>query len=100
MQFWVSSGWRSQACQQWSSDEAVDRYGSQDEARRWVLPPDRSAHVAGHAVDVGPTDAMSWLSRHGADLGLCQVHADELWHHELTAVRGGTCPPRAPDAAG
>jgi len=61
----VTSGWRSAAYQRSLFDDAVARYGSPDAARAYVLGPDRSAHVTGHAVDIGPTDATSWLSQHG-----------------------------------
>lgn len=62
----VTSGWRSRE-QQHLFDEAVDEYGSEEEAVRWVSTPETSAHVTGDAVDLGPTDAMSWLSQHGSD---------------------------------
>jgi hypothetical protein len=35
------------------------------------------------AVDLGPADATAWLSRHGADHGLCPVYRNEPWHYEL-----------------
>lgn len=60
-----------------------------------VLSP--SAHVTGDAVDIGPTEAMYWLSQHGSRYGLCQTYANEVWHFELTVERGGECP--APVAA-
>ena len=96
--FHVSSGWRSAAYQQALLDAAVERYGSADAARAYVLGPDESAHVTGRAVDIGPTDAMSWLARHGADFGLCQTYANEMWHFELAVERGGRCPAPARDA--
>ncbi|SOD98674.1 VanZ family protein [Blastococcus haudaquaticus] len=90
--FHVSSGWRSAAYQQALFAAAVERYGSVEAAREWVLRPDESAHVTGDAVDVGPTDAMSWLAQHGADYGLCQTYGNEMWHFELAVERGGECP--------
>lgn len=90
----VNSGWRSAALQEQLLREAAVRYGSREEAARWVATPATSAHVRGEAVDVGPWDATAWLSEHGADLGLCQVYANESWHYELRpgAVDAG-CPP-------
>lgn len=96
----VTSGWRSRAHQQRLFDEAVDRYRSVSEARRLVAEPDRSAHVRGDAVDIGPTDAAYWMQRHGARFGLCQTFANEVWHYELRVGPGGYCPPPASDASG
>ncbi len=96
----VTSGWRSAAYQQALFDDAVGEYSSAEAARTWVLGPEESAHVRGAAVDVGPTDAMYWLSWHGSDYGLCQTYANEVWHYELTVERGGECPPPAASPAG
>lgn len=89
----VTSGWRSPEHQERLFREAVATYGSEEEASRWVAPSDRSAHVSGDAVDLGPTAAVEWLSRHGARFGLCQVYGNEPWHFELRpeAPREG-CP--------
>ena len=97
LDFHVSSGWRSAAYQQALFDAAVEEYGSPDAAREWVLRPDESSHVTGDAVDVGPTDAMYWLSRYGSDHGLCQTYGNEMWHYELAVERGGQCPAPAAD---
>jgi D-alanyl-D-alanine carboxypeptidase len=98
--FVVTSGWRSAAYQQALLDDATITYGSLEEARRWVNTPELSTHVTGDAVDIGFTDANSWLSQHGADYGLCQTYANEMWHFELATEPGGTCPLQRPDAAG
>ncbi len=89
----VTSGWRSTSYQQRLLDDAVDRYGSRAEAARWVSTPTASAHVSGHAVDVGSTDAAAWLAANGAQFGLCRVYGNEPWHFELrpSAVHDG-CP--------
>ncbi|WP_439658832.1 M15 family metallopeptidase [Lentzea sp. HUAS TT2] len=88
----VTSGWRSAEYQQRLLDEAVELYRSEEEARRWVHPPDKSAHVTGKAIDIGPTNADDWLIQHGADYGLCQAYANEMWHFELLTTPGGQCP--------
>lgn len=88
----VTSGWRSRAHQERLFDEALARYGSAEEAARWVASPDSSAHVSGDAVDVGPTDGALWLEEHGAAYGLCRTYANEIWHYELLTSPGGTCP--------
>ncbi|GAA1771781.1 M15 family metallopeptidase [Nocardioides hankookensis] len=95
----VTSGWRSKAHQRRLLAQAVTRYGSEAEARRYVATPRTSAHVTGDAVDVGPTDGAYWLDRHGADYGLCQVFANEIWHFELATSPGGECPALLPDGA-
>jgi LAS superfamily LD-carboxypeptidase LdcB len=89
----VTSGWRSAGRQSELLREAVAQYGSAAEAARWVATPERSEHVAGKAADLGPANAVTWLSGHGAAFGLCQVYRNEPWHFELrpAAVHHG-CP--------
>ena len=96
----VDSGWRSPAYQERLRREAVSRYGSEDEAARWVATPDTSAHVLGDAVDIGRPGAAAWLSEHGAAYGLCRIYGNEPWHYELRpdAIQRG-CPPMYADAA-
>ncbi|KRA39168.1 MULTISPECIES: M15 family metallopeptidase [unclassified Nocardioides] len=81
--FQVNSGWRSEAYQEQLLDDAVDEYGSREEAARWVATPETSAHVSGDAVDISQGDATTWLARHGSSYGLCQVYRNEPWHFEL-----------------
>jgi hypothetical protein len=89
----VESGWRSPEYQEQLRREAVSKYGSEEEAARWVAAPNRSAHVSGDAVDIGPSDAAAWLSDHGAAYGLCQVYGNEPWHYELRPeAREHGCP--------
>jgi len=96
--FVVDSGWRSPQYQEHLLQEAVSKYGSQEEAARWVATPETSAHVSGDAVDIGPVDAASWLSRHGAEFGLCPVYGNEPWHYELRPQAVGQgCPPTYAD---
>jgi LAS superfamily LD-carboxypeptidase LdcB len=94
----VDSGWRSPAYQEQLLHAAVLRYGSKEEAARWVATPDRSAHVSGDAVDIGPSAAAAWLSERGAEYGLCRIYENEPWHHELRpeAIAQG-CPPTYSD---
>lgn len=95
----LTSGWRTAAEQQELVDAALERYGTAEEAHRWVLPPESSEHVAGLAIDVGPTDGALWLEQHGAEFGLCRTYANELWHFEAATEPGGTCPPMHDDAS-
>jgi D-alanyl-D-alanine carboxypeptidase len=95
----VNSGWRSPAYQEQLLREAVAKYGSEAEAARWVATSATSPHVSGDAVDVGPS-ASAWLSRHGADYGLCQIYRNEAWHFELRSEAvGHGCPRMYVDAA-
>jgi hypothetical protein len=100
VEFFVDSGWRSPAYQEQLLHEAVSKYGSREEAARWVATPNTSAHVSGNAVDIGPFDATVWLSEHGAGYGLCQIYRNEPWHYELRpgAIEQG-CPPMYADPA-
>ncbi|WP_055474215.1 M15 family metallopeptidase, partial [Streptomyces pathocidini] len=81
--FHVNSGWRSPEYQEQLLREAVSKYGSEEEAARWVATAETSAHVSGDAVDIGPYGAAAWLSEHGAGYGLCQIYRNESWHYEL-----------------
>jgi zinc D-Ala-D-Ala carboxypeptidase len=96
--FYVDSGWRSRAYQERLLREAISKYGSEEEAARWVATPNRSAHVSGDAVDIGPSGAAAWLSERGAEYGLCQIYGNEPWHYELRpeAIAHG-CPPTYSD---
>ena len=98
VKFFVDSGWRSPAYQERLLREAVSKYGSDEEAARWVATPRTSAHVSGDAVDIGRSDAAAWLSERGAEYGLCQIYGNEPWHYELRPEAGGIgCPPMYAD---
>jgi len=79
----VNSGWRSPKYQTQLLHQAVSKYGSEEKAARWVATANTSSHVAGRAVDIGPSRAMAWLSRHGAKYRLCRIYRNEPWHYEL-----------------
>jgi D-alanyl-D-alanine carboxypeptidase len=98
VEFFVDSGWRSPEYQEQLLREAVSKYGSEEEAARWVATADTSPHVSGDAVDIGHSDATAWLSEHGAEYGLCQIYSNEPWHYELRpeAIDHG-CPPMYAD---
>ena len=95
----LNSGWRSPKEQQRLVDDAVKRHGSAAEARRWVLPPETSAHVAGLAIDVGPARGALWLSERSERYGLCRTYANEAWHFEPVIEPGGTCPAMLEDSS-
>ncbi|MGQ7312904.1 M15 family metallopeptidase [Microbacterium arabinogalactanolyticum] len=81
----INSGWRSREFQDRLLADAVKKYGSAQEAARWVATADASEHVSGDAADIGPWAAAEWLGRHGAAFGLCQIYGNEPWHFELRA---------------
>jgi zinc D-Ala-D-Ala carboxypeptidase len=95
----IASGWRSVRYQQSLLDAAIAQYGSEAEARRWVNTPEKSTHVTGKAVDIGPTAADLWLRQHGNRYGICQIYANEMWHYELATEPGGSCPRPIADAS-
>ncbi|MDF8265885.1 M15 family metallopeptidase [Luteipulveratus flavus] len=94
----VTSGYRPASVQERLWRDAVKRYGSRAEARKWVLPPEDSSHVQRKAVDIGPRSGAHWLEVHGAEWGLCRAYRNEWWHFEHIG-RNGTCPPMAASAA-
>jgi hypothetical protein len=98
VELFVNSGWRSPEYQDRLRRKAVAKYGSEEEAARWVATPEKSIHVAGGAADIGPPASAAWLSKHGAAYGLCQIYRNEPWHYELRpeAIENG-CPPMLPD---
>jgi hypothetical protein len=98
IEFNVNSGWRSPEYQNQLLREAISKYGSEEEAARWVATADTSPHVSGNAIDIGSFDATAWLSDHGAKYGLCQIYSNEPWHYELRlrAIDRG-CPPMYAD---
>jgi zinc D-Ala-D-Ala carboxypeptidase len=98
VEFLVDSGWRSPEYQDQLLREAISKYGSEEEAARWVATAETSPHVSGDAVDIGHSDATAWLSEHGAEYGLCQIYSNEPWHYELRpeAIDHG-CPPMYAD---
>lgn len=96
----ITSGRRTVAQQKALIDEAVAEHGSVAEAHKFVLPPGRSAHVTGTAIDVGGQKAAAWLAEHETTFGLCRTYANEWWHFELVGAIGETCPAMHPDSSG
>ena len=94
VEFYLNSGWRSRKHQEQLFRDAVSKYGSREEAARWVATPGTSAHETGDAVDIAHSDATAWLSKHGAKYGLCQIYKNEPWHYELRPdAVDQRCPP-------
>ncbi|MEU8897550.1 M15 family metallopeptidase [Nocardia sp. NPDC048505] len=96
---YINSGHRSYGEQQAMWEDGIATYGSPEEARRWVLPPEESTHVSGQAIDVGPQPGAQWLENNGNRWGLCRIFANEWWHFELATAPGGACPALRADAS-
>ncbi|MCP3799056.1 D-alanyl-D-alanine carboxypeptidase family protein [Allokutzneria sp. A3M-2-11 16] len=74
---------RTAAQQKAEFDEALERYnGDRRLAEQYVLPPAKSLHVSGLAVDVQPRASAAWLERTAGALGWCRRYANEPWHFE------------------
>ena len=95
----ITSGHRTWAQQQSLWQSGVAEYGSPEAARRWVLPPGESAHVAGKAIDVRPIEGARWLEAHGNKYGLCRMYVNEWWHFEIATVPTQRCPAMVRDAS-
>lgn len=83
----VTSGFRSVDRQRELWNAAVQKYGSEQAARKWVAPPGHSKHNHGIAADLGGNlsvlnDAM--LRKYG----LWRPMSWEPWHVELIGSRG------------
>ncbi|MFI6979785.1 D-alanyl-D-alanine carboxypeptidase family protein [Embleya sp. NPDC050154] len=94
----LNSGKRGWAHQQRLLDDKIAEVGSRQEALRWVLPPEKSMHVQGVAVDIYPANAQAWLQAKGSKYGWCRMYDNEAWHFEYNASYTSGCPKRLPSA--
>jgi len=96
----VRSGWRSWETQSRLYQNALAKYGAARIASRWVLPPEKSMHVWGVALDVqfGSTAAQNWFRWNSNHFGLCRPYKNEWWHYEPVISPGDKCPPMQPFA--
>ncbi|HET9139564.1 D-alanyl-D-alanine carboxypeptidase [Actinophytocola sp.] len=92
----LTSGHRDAAEQHRLFTAEVRRTGSTSAARRRVLPPEESAHVAGIALDVRPAGGARWLERHGHRYHLYRRYDNEWWHFEYRPEYAGRAPSRSP----
>ena len=92
----IRSGWRSVNHQQHLFNVAVQKYGSVAAASKWVLPPAKSLHTWGLAIDVryvGDIKGSSrWFQKYSAHFGLCRRYQNEWWHYEPLVSPGQPCP--------
>lgn len=100
----IYSGARSVERQTELWNDALKKYGSVAEARKWVAPPPGVAgskgsnHNHGTAADLSyngqslknaPPEVVDWLHSHAKDFGLKFPLANENWHIEDDSTRGG-----------
>lgn len=96
----VVSGQRSAERQAVLWRKAVEKYGSEREARRYVAPPGGSSHQSGEAVDLQygdrkpglggtKTAAVEWAHKNAAKYGLNFPLGHEDWHIEPNEAREG-----------
>jgi len=96
----LNDGKRSRAQQQATFDDYVAQYG-EEVAKQYVLPPDKSAHVIGNAIDVQPAAAFNWLTKTDGAFGLCRIYDNELWHFEFKkSYAADGCPALLPNPLG
>ena len=98
---YIASGFRSLARQKVLFAQAIKKYGSAQEASKWVAPPLVSHHPWGVAIDVNYPDepvGAGWLEVNGSKFGLCRVFENEWWHFEPVIAPGWKCPALVPDA--
>lgn len=94
----IFSGHRSVEKQEKLFKAAVQKYGSEAAARKWVAPPGKSNHNHGKAVDMRyngvriarPSEIDSWMSSNLGNFGLNRPMSYEPWHVEPNGARGGT----------
>ncbi|MCB4771811.1 D-alanyl-D-alanine carboxypeptidase family protein [Ancylobacter sp. Lp-2] len=87
----VTSGFRTVERQQQLWNEALKKYGSVAEARKWVAPPGSSNHNKGQAADLsfGSDAARQWAHDNAKSFGLNFPLSNENWHIEPAGARGG-----------
>jgi hypothetical protein len=101
VQLCLNDGKRSREQQARQFADAVQQFGSAEQASRYVLQPDESMHVVGVAVDVQPLASAAWVERNGSAIGWCRRYENEPWHFEYDpAYVTSGCPALLPSATG
>ena len=97
----IVSGYRSSAQQKKLWEAALKKYGSIEQARKWVAPPGSSAHQSGRAIDFHLGDrnssanvaqlsklpAYKWLAANARRFGF-YPYSSEPWHWEYNPPAG------------
>lgn len=108
----ITSAYRSPELQATLYENALKKYGSEAEARRWVAPPGKSRHNFGTAVDFAAAEGgllrdpdsreAQWLKKNAPRFGLSVPMSWEPWQVELDGARDGNVadlPAQAPEDA-
>ena len=87
----ILSAYRSPEIQAQLYADALERYGSEAEARRWVAPPGNSRHNHGQAADLSYLGdaARAYAHENAARYGLHFPLSNEDWHIEPMGADGG-----------
>lgn len=98
----ITSAYRSPELQAELFRAAVQKYGSEAAARKWVAPPGKSRHNFGMAVDFADPNGgllrdpnspqARWIAQNAARFGLAVPMSWEPWQVELAGDRAGTAP--------
>jgi hypothetical protein len=92
----ITSAYRSPELQAQLYASALERYGSEAEARRWVAPPGHSQHNFGRAVDYAIDGALLrdadhpaavWLRENAPNYGVHIPMSWEPWQVEMLGSR-------------
>ncbi|QFY60370.1 hypothetical protein FZ934_07950 [Rhizobium grahamii] len=85
----INSGFRSNERQAQLWQQALEKYGSVSEARKWVAPPGNSQHNKGNAADLGygSSAAKDWVHQNASRFGLSFPLSNEDWHIEDSDAR-------------
>jgi hypothetical protein len=88
----ITSAYRSPELQAQLFRDAVNKYGSEAAARKWVAPPGRSNHGRGTAIDwtYASDAARDWVHANADRYGAAFPMAHEPWHMEPKGARGGS----------
>lgn len=87
----IYSGYRSPEHQERLFKQALTKYGSEEQARKWVAPPGKSQHNHGNAADLSyaTDDARAWAHANAKNYGLHFRMTHEPWHIEPMSSSDG-----------
>ncbi len=85
----INSAYRSPELQAQLWQDALARYGSPEEARRWVAPPGASSHNFGMAADLQyqSPEVQQWFHENAGRYGMDFRMGNEPWHIEPENAR-------------
>lgn len=84
----LTSGFRDSNSQAQLFSQAVQKYGSEEAARKWAAPPGKSPHESGFAVDINSKGISPKLVKALESRGMHRPLSNEPWHWESKRSRG------------